>query len=147
MIIGVRRKDGGRSAAPPTWTSARLVLRGSTRPGRALVVALIAVLTAWSALQVASATEMSLEMAALAPDSDAVMNMADCPGCDSPETGNKANPLCELVCVAPVLADLTSSQEFTPAPLEAAHHAGPICAHVGRTDPPDPYPPRPVLLI
>ena len=115
-----------------------------TRLARVFVVALIAVFAAWSVAHVASATTMTLEMAAA--DGEA-MDMADCDACTSGELGDEASLACDVVCVSPALADLaTTSQAFAPAPV-ASQATWPVHEVDGRTHPPDPYPPRSVLLI
>ena len=118
-----------------------------TRLARILVVALIGMLAAWSIAQAASATTMSLEMGAMRAADSRAMDMAGCTGCDVHETSNKAAPHCHLVCVAPILADLTTSPMLILGVLIALYVAGPLTPLVGRTHSPDPHPPRSVLLV
>lgn len=114
-----------------------------TRFARVLVLALIAVFAAWSSAHVANATTMALEMAAV--DGDA-MDMADCDACESGEMGDQASLACNMACVSPVLAVLVTGQTLTPAPV-GSHTGWATCTFPGQTYPPDPYPPRAVLLI
>lgn len=113
------------------------------RFARILVVALIAVFAAWSSAHIATATTMSLEMAAM--DGKA-MDMADCNACDPGELGDQSSLSCDFACVSPVLADLVTSQVFTSSPM-AEHVVRPVYDFAGRTYPPDPHPPRAFLLI
>lgn len=115
-----------------------------TRLSGILVVALIALLVAWSVGQAAAAAAMSLEMPTA---DDRAMDMADCGGCPSDEAGDKAGPLCDLVCLSPILANLTVSQEFATAPAVTSHAPRAVSVLVGRTSSPDPHPPRTALLI
>jgi hypothetical protein len=115
-----------------------------TRLARVLVFALIAVFAAWSAAHVANATTMALEMATVEGDG---MDMAGCDACDSEEMGDQASLACDVTCVSPVLVDLaTTSQAFTSAPT-ASHAIKPLSDLAGRSYPPEPHPPRSVLLI
>lgn len=111
-----------------------------------LVVALIAVFAAWSVAHVASAATMQLQMAAIAAE-DHSMDMADCDGCDPGKLDGKDGSLCELVCLSPVVADLTVDQEVTASRVAVPHTAPPVHMPAGRTYPPDPLPPRSVLPI
>ena len=111
-----------------------------------LVVALMAVLAAWSVMQVATATTMSPETSAMMAAESGAMDMDNCPECDTGEEG-KVDRLCHLVCVSPTLADLVVIQMFGSALGVTSHVLKIERQPVGRTDPPDPYPPRSVLLI
>ena len=113
------------------------------RFARILVVALIAVFAAWSVAQVANATTMALEMAAV--DGEA-MDMADCEGCDPGEMDDQASLACNILCVSPAFADLATSQASTSAPVPS-QTGWAVYDFAGRTYPPDPFPPRSVFLI
>lgn len=116
------------------------------RLARVLVVALITVFAVWTVAQVASATTMSLEMAAMTVDEHGAMDMVDCEACASGQMGDQANLTCDLACVSPALADLVTSQSFSSAPV-ASYAGWSVFDLAGRTYPPDPHPPRAFLLI
>lgn len=118
-----------------------------TRLARTLVVTLVAVLAIWSIVQSASTTTMSLEMAAMTAANTDAMYMADCAGCDSSERGDEAALLCHLVCVAPILADLRASEALAPVLVVALPISRPVRRLASQVYPPDPYPPRSVLLV
>ena len=113
---------------------------------RVFVMALIAVFAAWTAAHVASATTMSLEMVAMTAADGEVMDMADCEACGAGEMGEQASLACDIACVSPALADLGASQAFTSAPVSSQARWS-VDDFAGRTYPPDPHPPRAVLLI
>jgi hypothetical protein len=102
---------------------------------------LLAAVAAGSVAHAASATTMSLEMA-LADGEP--MDMADCEGCGSGDDRGDGGPGCEMTCLAPMVAYL--SEEST---LAAMRRASPtdssLYDFVGRTGPPEPYPPRTLI--
>src|SRR3546814_890066 len=70
--------------------------------------------------------------------------MGDCQGCD-PNGGDDPASACDTPCLAPMMATLSPDTAF-PALLSE-----PACDAVGdrfasRTGPPDPSPPRPIIL-
>ncbi|ORE91769.1 hypothetical protein ATO13_19295 [Stappia sp. 22II-S9-Z10] len=109
---------------------------------RILVVALLAVFAAGSVAHVASTTTMAIKMAFA--DTGAI-DMADCTGCDADDDGDDGVLVCNLVCSAPFVADLrTESAVNMLAVVSMAEPTG-LSDFVGRTGPPDPYPPRTLM--
>jgi hypothetical protein len=114
---------------------------------RALVIALIAVITAWSVAQAASTTSMSLDMSFMTAHDTSAIDKAHCHECDCEGAGGGVGLLCEMSCVSPAFADLTVS--FDPAAASLAstlHVVMPTADLRGRADPPEPFPPRVLLL-
>ena len=109
---------------------------------RVLVVAFLAVFAAGSVVHATSLTTMAVKMA-LADSGP--MDMADCAGCDSDGNGDKGGLACDLVCTAPFVADLgTGSTLSGPVAVSTATPKGDY-DFVGRTGPPEPYPPRTLI--
>jgi hypothetical protein len=70
--------------------------------------------------------------------------MGDCQGCD-PAGGNDPAPACDTPCLTPMMATLTPDGALRVPLLEqTAGAAG--CSFVSRSGPPDPSPPRSILL-
>jgi len=70
--------------------------------------------------------------------------MGDCQGCD-PAGGNDPAPACDTPCLTPMMATLTPDAALRfPLLAQAAGAAGSYFA--SRTGPPDPSPPRTILL-
>lgn len=112
-----------------------------TRIVRLLVLTMAVLLASWSVAQAAGSTAMALDMASTGHHGGTV----HCEGCDDHgATDSKANVQCHSICVAPVLADLTDALETRPD-LRESHDAASISPLTGRTDPPEPYPPRTLL--
>jgi hypothetical protein len=107
-----------------------------------IAVALLAVFAAGSVVHVASATTVSLQMALA---DGAAMDMADCEGCGTGGDGDESGLACGTVCVAPFTATL--AQENASGLRVVAKSPAPSGVHdfVGRTGPPDPYPPRTLI--
>lgn len=115
------------------------------RLARVLIVALIVVFAAWSVVQVANATTMSLEMAAMTADEDGAMDRAACDACGSDQMVQDASLSCSIACTSPAVVDLADSEisSLVQMSSEAPMAAGSL---VGQTYPPDPFPPRSVLI-
>lgn len=114
-------------------------LLGMSRLARILVVALLAAFATSSVVHVASATTISVKLALA---DGGAMDMADCEGCGSGDTGGAP---CDMVCIAPFVANV--SAETAPAfPLSATAVTWVSRDFAGRTGPPDPYPPRTLIL-
>ena len=114
---------------------------------RALVVLLIAVVAAWSVVQAASTTTMALDMAAVTAHDVGSMEKAHCHDCGVGSASDEAGLLCQSICVAPALADLAVN--FEPGVAVAAsslHVLAPTSDLHGRSDPPEPFPPRILVL-
>ena len=107
-----------------------------------IAVVLLVVFAAGSVVHVASATTMSLKMALA--DGPA-MDMADCEGCGTGGDGDESGMACDIVCIAPFTATL--SQENPQGLRIVAESPAPSGVRdvVGRTGPPDPYPPRTLI--
>ena len=109
---------------------------------RILAAALLVVFAAGSVVHATSATTMAVKMA-LADGGP--MDMADCTGCYTDGNGDEGGLICDPVCTAPLVADLGT--EFTvsvPVAVPTAEPRG-VYDFVGRTGPPDPYPPRTLI--
>lgn len=107
-----------------------------------LVVALLAVFAVGSVVHATSTTTMAVKMA-LADGGP--MDMADCTGCDADGNGDESGLGCDLVCTAPFVADLGAETALSvPAAVSTASPKG-VYDFVGRTSPPDPYPPRTLI--
>jgi len=106
---------------------------------RILTILILAVFAAGSVVHAANAASMNIKMALAAIDG---ANMGDCQDC--PDGGDNIQP-CDNVCVFPILAVVPSGQFDLPgaetAPESLVHHSV-----AGRTGPPDPYPPRSIML-
>lgn len=109
---------------------------------RILFVALLAVFVAGSVANAASTTTMAVKMALA---ETGTMDMAACTDCDADGDADDDTLLCDLVCTAPFVADL-GNESAVGNPF-ALLHAQPIGVYdfVGRTGPPDPYPPRTLI--
>lgn len=105
---------------------------------RTFVFALLVTFALGSVAQVTSATAMSLKMAL---DDGGPMEMAGCQGCGSDSGGDEDGLGCDSVCVAPFLGGLSAERSF-PALTGASPSARAYYDLVGRTGPPEPYPPR-----
>lgn len=113
-----------------------------SRLARTLLVALLAVFAASVVVHAASATTMAVKMALA---DGGAMDMADCDGCGSGDAGDKSGPPCDIVCIAPFVA--TVNAETAPAfPMSATAVTWVSRDFAGRTGPPDPYPPRTLIL-
>lgn len=109
---------------------------------RIVVVALLAAFAAGSVVHATGMTTMALKMAFA---DGGTMDMADCTGCDADGDGDDGGLVCDLVCTVPFVADL-GMQSIVSAPV-AVSTAEPTSVYdfVGRTGPPDPYPPRTLI--
>jgi hypothetical protein len=114
---------------------------------RAFIVLLIALVAAWSVAQAAGSATMSHDMARMMIHDQHAADMVHCQGCDSSGTSDEVGSLCQLACVSPALADLASSVGPAATMLVTPLHvAMPTADLHGRSDPPDPFPPRILLL-
>lgn len=112
---------------------------------RLLIVALLAVFSAWTVAQVAGATKMSLEMTTLAPVDD--MGMSGCKDCDAGKMDQTGSVVCQSICAPAVLAELVGPDAIGSAPLVSVHVVMLVEVPRGQTYPPDPRPPRLILLV
>lgn len=113
-----------------------------SRLASTLLAALLVVFTASGVVHAASATTMAVKMALA---DGGAMDMAGCDGCGSGDAGDKSGPPCDMVCIAPFVA--TVNAETEPAfPMSATAVSWVSRDFAGRTGPPDPYPPRSLVL-
>jgi hypothetical protein len=118
----------------------RASMKVMDRLARILAVVLLAVFAAGTIAHGASATSMSL---AMSHDAMAGGDMGDCDGCPPGDDGKAS--LCGQVCLAPFAA--IPAAVSIELPLVAAEMAAsPLQEMVGRTGPPDPSPPRTIIL-
>jgi hypothetical protein len=110
------------------------------RLARIFVIVLLSVFAAGTSVRGASATSMSL---AMSHDAMAGGDMGDCDGCPPGDDGKA--PLCSQLCLAPFAAlPAAAGVELS---IEAAETVtSPLKAMVGHTAPPDPSPPRTIIL-
>lgn len=69
------------------------------------------------------------------------MDMADCKGCGSGNEGDDGGLDCDMVCVAPFLANL-SPEGSSPIVTGTCPSSCGFYDLAGRTGPPEPHPPR-----
>ncbi|RWK43943.1 hypothetical protein [Mesorhizobium sp.] len=105
---------------------------------RILVVVFLAAFAAGTAAHAATATDMSLKMSMSGMDDGSMADCQDCPGDDAQASA------CDQVCVTTLVAIVTPADADLPNVTNAVaiRTAG---SPGGRTGPPDPYPPRPIL--
>lgn len=108
---------------------------------RILVIAVLAAFAAGSVVHVASATTMSVKMAL---SDTGAMDMADCEGCGSSGGDGDGGLTCDIVCLAPLLANLSPDGVLAVSP-GASPTSPAFYDFVGRTGPPEPYPPRTLI--
>lgn len=110
------------------------------RSARILVVVILTAFAVGMAMQAATAAVMTVKMALA--DSGG-MDMSDCGGCADDDG---SSPACDDFCTAPLLVIGELGKTAQPLPQEISGHLA-THATTGRTGPPDPYPPRTVILI
>ena len=108
---------------------------------RIFVFALLAAFAVGSVAHATSTTTMSIKMALA---DGGAMDMADCQGCGSDSGDNNGGIDCDMVCVAPILANL-NLEVSVPAVVGISPSASAFYDLVGRTGPPEPYPPRTLI--
>jgi hypothetical protein len=120
------------------------------RLSRILAIVLLAMFAAGTVAHGARATSMSLAMShdalaggGMAGGDMAGEDMGDCDGCPPGDDGKV--PLCSQFCLAPFAAlPVAVGVELSIVAAETA--ASPLNEMVGRTGPPDPSPPRTIIL-
>jgi len=106
---------------------------------RVLMILMLAAFAAGTVAHAASAVAMDAKMALGAVDS------ADMGGCEGCSDSDGDMPPCDNVCVSPVLAVVPSAQAALPGITAAA--TGLVAdSRAGPAGPPEPYPPRSLLL-
>lgn len=106
---------------------------------RSLAILLLAAFAVGTVVHAAVAATMSAEMTLAVIDGADMANCQDCPD------GNDSMPPCDNVCVSPILAVVPSGQPSLPG-VEATTESPVLQSATGRTGPPDPYPPRSIIL-
>ncbi len=109
-----------------------------TKLVRIFVFALLTAFAVGSVANATGATTMSLKMALA---DGGAMDMADCQGCGADNEGDDGGLSCDMVCGAPLLANL-SPEGSVPTVTGLSPSACDFYDIVGRTGPPEPYPPR-----
>lgn len=105
---------------------------------RTLIFSMLVAFATSSAVHATAATTISLKMALA---DGGAMEMSDCTDCDMDMAGDAAGAACELACSAPFVADLVREIPLTSRHLDVYQRSSPH-DFVGRTSPPEPYPPR-----
>jgi hypothetical protein len=106
---------------------------------RSLAILLLAAFTVGTVMHTAGAATMSVKMTLAAIDG---ADMGDCQDCPD---GNGDTPSCDNACVSPILAVVPSGQPSLPG-AETTTKSPVLQSVTGRTGPPDPYPPRSIIL-
>lgn len=106
---------------------------------RLLFIAVLATYVAGLGVSAAGATAMAGAMAM-----GVAGEMGDCQGCD-PAGGDEPASACDIPCLTPMVATLVPEVAlWAPPPMQASDVAG--FSFGGRTSPPDPSPPRSLIL-
>jgi hypothetical protein len=114
---------------------------------RACVILLIALVAAWSVAQAAGSATMRHDMAGFTSHHEHALASTHCHDCDMSSMGDDTGALCQIACLSPIIADLsTSSAPVTAAPVMLLDVFMSATDLHGRSDPPDPFPPRASLL-
>jgi hypothetical protein len=106
---------------------------------RIFMIVVLAAFAAGTVAHAASAATMSMKM------SLAAINGADMGDCQDCSDGNDNMPPCDNVCISPILAVVPSGQPSLPG-AQTTTESPVLQSVVGRTGPPDPYPPRSTIL-
>ena len=81
----------------------------------------------------------------MAPAGAGGMNMTGCEDCGSGGNDDDVGTACDIVCVTPLMATVSANKILQP-PVMAHAVADGAYDVVGRTELPDPYPPRTFIL-
>lgn len=106
---------------------------------RIFMIMMLAAFAAGSVVYAVNAATMSAKMTLAAIDG---ADMGDCQDCAD---GNGDMPSCDIVCVSSILAVVPTSQPILPG-AETTTESPVLQSVTGRTGPPDPYPPRSIIL-
>lgn len=117
----------------------RGIQQSMTRYVRIFMIMMLAAFAAGTVVHAANAATMSMKMTLAAIDG---ADMGDCQDCPD---GNGDMPLCENVCVSSILAVVPPDQPSLPG-TETTTESPVHQSVTGRTGPPDPYPPRSIIL-
>jgi hypothetical protein len=102
-----------------------------------LALVLVAVLALGAFAHAVSMTTMTVDMALT---EGGAMSMDDCDDCGSDDAG----AACDYVC-GPNFVATAIVEQAQPSPIAGRDAAGHVGAIVGRTGPPEPYPPRTLI--
>lgn len=103
------------------------------------MIVVLAAFAAGTITHAVNAATMSMKMTLAAIDG---ADMGDCKDC--PDSKGGVQP-CDNACVSPILAVVPSSQPSLPG-AETSTQSLVLQSVAGRTGPPDPYPPRTIIL-
>jgi len=106
---------------------------------RIFMIMMLAAFAAGTVVHAANAATMSAKMTL------AVIDGADMGDCQDCADGNDNMPPCDNVCISPILAVVPSGQVSLPG-AETTTESPVLQSVTGRTGPPDPYPPRSIIL-
>ncbi|MAB12293.1 MAG: hypothetical protein CMI59_00090 [Parvibaculum sp.] len=103
------------------------------------MILMLAAFAAGTVVHAVNAATMSAMMTLAAIDG---ADMGDCQDCAD---GTGDMPSCDNACVSPILAVVPSDEPSLPG-AETTTESLVLQSVVGRTGPPDPYPPRSIIL-
>lgn len=106
---------------------------------RIFMILVFAAFAAGTVVHAANAATMSAKMTLAAIDGAGMGGCQDCPD------GSDKLPPCDNVCMSPILAVVPSGQPSLPV-AETTTESLVFQSEIGRTGPPDPYPPRSIIL-
>ena len=110
-----------------------------TRFCRIFMIVILAAFAAGTVANAANAATMSLKMSLAGVDG---ADLDICPDCSD---GKADMPSCDNVCVSPILAVMPSGQPSMPA-AQTSSESALLQSIFGPTGPPDPYPPKSIIL-
>lgn len=126
-----KRLSTGQTVSGIQYAMARYV--------RIFMILVLAAFAAGTVVHAANAATMSAKMTLAAIDGAGMGGCQDCPD------GSDKLPPCDNVCMSPILAVVPSGQPSLPV-AETTTESLVFQSEIGRTGPPDPYPPRSIIL-
>ena len=109
---------------------------------RIRMIVLLAAFAAGSVVHVASATSMAVKMA-LANAGN--VDMGDCVGCGI-DGDDDSSATCDIVCITSLVAKVGTDKALQLPPVVRNAIGDGVYHFAGRTGPPEPYPPRTLIL-
>ncbi len=106
---------------------------------RIFMIVVLAAFAAGTITHAVNAATMSMKMTLAAIDGAGMGDCKDCPG-----SKGDVQP-CDNACLSPILGVVPSGQPSLPG-AETTTESLVLQSVVGRTGPPDPYPPRSIIL-
>ncbi|MEO4045297.1 hypothetical protein AAFN47_27200 [Hoeflea sp. CAU 1731] len=106
---------------------------------RIFMIAVFVAFAAGTMIHAANAATMSIKMTLVATDGADMGDCKDCPG-----SKGDVQP-CDNACLSPILGVVPSGQPSLPR-AETTTESLVLQSVAGRTGPPDPYPPRSIIL-